>query len=158
MQRVAVIQAREVADDRQSPLKAHRVHGRHSAAQIGAQRGQPRFAQVVVDDLQQRPHQPLRSPRILVGIDATCSGDGVGEQAVGGGERDVRADAVRAVLAGTQPGGHRLAQPAFHPARGDGDEVASERVRRCGRQGVGKSGGEDVGAGGAMNVQHRWGG
>ena len=55
---------------------------------------QPLVVEVLVDQLQQRPHEPLRKPRIALGIDPACRGDCVPGKSPRRWKRDVGADTV----------------------------------------------------------------
>jgi hypothetical protein len=123
-------------------------------AEMIGERLQPRLAQRRVDDLQQRPHGPLRPPRVRVGVDARGGRDRVGDQPSGRREVDVRAHAVGPARRRAQAGRHALAEPALHAARGHGDDLARERIReRIGQQRR-EGGDERISAFGSVDVQH----
>ena len=146
VQRVAVVQRRQVADGREAPVGLGQV--------LGEQR-QPRLAEAAVDDLQQRPDRPLGQPRVGLRVDARGRGDRGLREPPRRREVDVRADAVRAPGRSAQARRQALRQPPLHPARGDGDDLGRERVgRRHGEQ-LAERGDQPVGPLGAVDVERQ---
>ena len=124
VQRVAVEQLGHVADAREAPRAAVLV-----IAEVVGEQLQPRLVQRRVDDLQQRPDRALGPPRVRFGVDPRGGGDRVGDQPSRWREVDVRAHAVRPPGRDPERRGHPLGEPALHPARGHGDDLARERIR-----------------------------
>ena len=132
VQRVAVEQLGEVADGREAARAPVRVV---LLAQVAGEAAQPRLLQALADDLEQRPHGPLRQPRVLLGVDPRRGRDGVAGEPARERELDVRADAVGAAGRRAEARRHPLRQPALHPAGRDGDDVGRERIgQRLGQQ------------------------
>ena len=63
-------------------------------AEVPPERRAPLLRRALVDGLQQRPDQPVRLPRIVVGLDPRGTGEGVGDQRRRVRESDVGAHAV----------------------------------------------------------------
>ena len=135
VQRVAVEEPREMA------------HGREPARRLVRQvRLQPGLVARLADQVQQRPHQPLRQPRVGVRVDPRRRRHRVARQLARERELDVGAD--------PEPQRQPLRQPALHPARGHADQLGRERVgRRVGEQGA-QGLDEAVGAIGSVDVEH----
>jgi hypothetical protein len=89
VQRVAIEQVGEVADGGEAARPSEWVR---RVPEVGAQRAQPRLCQVRVDDLEQRPHQPFRAPRVLGRVDPGRRRDRIADQSIRERELDVRAD------------------------------------------------------------------
>ena len=70
MQRVAVKQLGEMADDAQPAGLLDRVRLVVAMAEVGGELVQPRPPQRVADHLEQRPHGALGQPRVAVGVDS----------------------------------------------------------------------------------------
>ena len=106
------------------------VGGRHPVAEVGGQGAAPRLADRRVDDLQQRPDQAVRRPRI-VPVGARHRGD----HGTGCGKLDAGADAVGPAVPATQVMRHPLGQPAFDAAGGTATTSCGEHVvQRVGQQ------------------------
>ena len=99
LERVAVEQLGDVAHAREPPRLARRVGGVQRRAEVVGEAAQPRLVQRGVDDLQQRPHQPLGQPRVGVGLDPGRDGHRLVGQPPRRRELDVRAHAVGAAAA-----------------------------------------------------------
>ncbi|SHW82730.1 Uncharacterised protein [Mycobacteroides abscessus subsp. abscessus] len=99
-----------------------------------------------VEHFQQRPHQGVGLPRIVV-----HSARDLGEKRCGGAEFDARANAV-ARRAGAEHMGQLLAEPAFHTACGHQHQLRGERVgQRFGEQRT-QPGGQRAGVFGSVQV------
>ena len=118
--------------------------------EMGGQRRAPGCVETGVDDLEQRPHQRVRCPRILVSGTGQC-----GEQRTRVAKRHPGADAV-AAQARAQDVGQTLTEPALHAARRYQHEILGERIGQRGGQHVTESVGEQIGAVGPMEMKrHR---
>ena len=115
---------------------------------------QPRLVQRGVDDLQQRPHQPLGQPRVGVGLDPGRDGHRLVGQPPRRRELHVRAHPVGAAGGCAQPGREPLGEPALHAARRHRDQLGRERIRERLRQQRGEGAHEPVGPLGSVDVQH----
>ena len=125
VERIGVEQVGDVADGRE-PARTAGVRG---------ERAEPRLAEVLVHDAEQRPDGALGAPRVGLGLDPGGRRDDVGGQPPRRREVDVRAHAVAEARARAQAGRQPLAQPPLHPARGDAHDLARERIRqRIGEQ------------------------
>ncbi len=155
---VAVEQLGEVADGdeagRGGPVVS--AGGAGAVLQVVGERAQPGLVQVAVDDLQQGPEQSLAGPGVGVPRDVRGGGDGsVGDRA-GGRERDVGEDPVVGVgCGGAEPGRQGLRDPALHAPGGHRDDLARERVLRRDGEQVAERVQQGVGAGRAVDVEHR---
>jgi hypothetical protein len=157
LERVAVEQLGDVAHAREPARLPRRVGGVERRAQVGGEALQPRLVQGGVDDLQQRPHEPLRQPRVRLRLDPGRDRDRLVGQPPRRREGDVRADAVGVAGGDAEPGREPLRQPALHAARGHGDQLRRERIgRRLGQQRR-EGAYEPVGPLGSVDVQHRHG-
>jgi hypothetical protein len=151
VERVAVVQLGDVVDAGEPPPAARLVP---RVSEVIGQRRQPRLVQRLVDDLQERPHRPLRPPRVLVGVDPGRDRHGVGDHPPGRREVDVRAHAVVPARRHPEAGRHALAQPPLHAPRRHRHDLAGERIGQRVREQRGKRRDERVGAFGPMDVQH----
>ena len=126
-----------------------------SAGVVGVEHGAPRLLRGRVEHLQQRPHRPLRVPRVGVGCAADRPADRLGDQRGGGAERHSRADAV--AIGGAEPVREALRQPPLHPLRGYGHHLGGEGIGRWAGEHLGKGIGEHVGPLRPVHVDARGG-
>ena len=138
VQGVAVVEVGEVADGGEA--------ARAIGLQVLGQRRQPRLLERAVDDIEQRPHEPLGQPRVALRVDPGRGRDRPGGEAAGEREVHVGADSE----ADREP----LRQPALHAARGDGDDLGGERVGGRLREQRAERGDEAVGPVGSVDVEH----
>ena len=101
---------------------------------MGRERSHPAVAEVLVDDLHERPHGPLGQPRVVVRIDVGRRGHRAADDPTREREVDVGAHAVVAVRRRAEDRRQALGQPALDAAGGDGDDLGRERIRRAGRR------------------------
>ena len=149
---ISVEQAREPACHGIPAATAILLLGdRHPVPEVRRQGAAPRLADRLVDDLEQRPDQAVRSPRV-VAIGARHRG----HHRVRMRELHAGADAVRVAVAAAQPMRQLLRQPAFRAAGGDGDDFLGEDVgQRVGQQ-FGQPEHQSIGPFAAVDVQgHR---
>ena len=151
VQRVAVEQAGDVADGGEPPRAARLVV---ALAEVHREAAQPRLAEALVDDLQQRPHRALRQPRVGVRLDARGDRDGVAQEHARERELDVRADPVGAPRRRAEAARELLRQPALHAARRHADHLGRERVRRRRGEQPGERPDQAVGAFCPVDVEH----
>ena len=152
VERVAVEQPGDVADAREAP-PAPRLVGRvaevvgepaPATARAATRRRSPAAAR--------RPARAATGPRR--GRSPTPAPPRRPAAARAAGSRRSRTRRRARPGATPEPGRHPLAQPALHPARGHGDDLARERIRqRIGEQ-RGQRRDERVRAFGSMDVQH----
>ena len=122
VQRVAVEQVGDAADGAEAAPRS-------SSVEVRGQRAQPRLAQHAVHQLQQRPHHPLRPPRIRVRVDPRGGGDRVVDQrAAARGTRRWRTRRPRAPA--SRRAGPTAAAPASAPSRAWGRRPARRRTGR----------------------------
>ena len=108
-----------------------------------------------VDDRDERPHRPLRPPRIRRRIDAGHGLQRGADEAAREGEVQVGADAVSPAGARrTQHVGQALRQPPLDAARGDGDDLGRERVVQRRAEYGGEGVDETIGPLGPVDDQH----
>ena len=122
--------------------------GRVAVPEVAAEVGEAGLVEAAVDDLQQRPRQPVGAPRVL-GVAVEQHRD----ERVGRHEVDARAHAVAAARAHAEAVRQPLGQPALDPAGGHDHHLAGERVGERGDQQVRQAVGERVGALGGVQVQ-----
>jgi hypothetical protein len=124
------------------------VVGGVTGAQVAGEVVEPGGAHHRVDDLEQRPRQPVGAPRVLrVAVEQHR------HERVRCDEVDARAHAVAAAETHAEPVREPLGEPALDAARGDDDHLAGERVGQGGDQQVGEAVGQRVGALGGVQVQ-----
>ena len=99
-----------------------------AAAQVAGQRLEPGLLERLLDDLDQRPDQARRLPRVALRCDPAGQRQRSGDQAAGKRELDVRADAVACAGAAAEPGREPLCEPALDPARRHGHDLGREWV------------------------------
>ena len=144
---IAAEQTREVAG-RGEPSTAPRARGVADDPEERAQRRAPGLLGAVVDGLEQRPHEALGPPGVVVG-----DGEHPGHHLGGRGEDDVGAHPVVAT-GDPQPVGQTLGEPALDPACGHGDELGLEGVVQRVGEHVGQGFDEPVGPLGPVHVEH----
>ena len=150
VQRVAVEQVGEVPDGWRSAARGPRPTPPRCAARLRSH-GSP---SALVDDLEQRPHRPLRQPRVRVRVDPGGRRDRVADEPARRRELDVGAHAVAAPGRRAEARRQPLRQPALHPARRHGDDLGRERVgERVGQQRAERLD-EAVGPFGSVDVEH----
>ena len=128
MDGVAVEQIGDMADGTEAAGAASLVVVGPRAAEMGGEHRQPGFVEVLVDHRHERPHGPLRKPRVVVGLDARCRGQRTADQTAGERELDVGAHAVLTVGGGSEDRRQPLAQPPLDAPGGYGDELGRERI------------------------------
>ena len=130
------------------------VVGIVAIADVGGEQREPRFAEVVVDDLEQRPDEALGTPRVLVAIDAGGFGQHVADQPAGKRELDVRADPVGRVRRRSEPGAEAVGEPAFDAAGRHRHHLGRERVaQRIGEE-IAERADERIGSFAAVDAEH----
>ena len=127
---------------------------RRGGCRRGARRGSAATARRATSSTTSSSGQTARSgSHGSVRVDAGRGRHRVADQPPRRREVDVRAHAVAAAGRGAEAGRHPLRQPALHPARGDGDDLARERVgQRIGQQRAQRLD-QAVGAFGSVDVQ-----
>ncbi len=126
--------------------------GLRRVAEVLPQHRRPCLPPSVVQDTEQRPHRPLRAPRVLSPL---CPGRAEGTLDQPGERREVdpRAHAVPAVRAGAQLTGEPLRQPPLDARGRDAHHLDGEGIgQRRGEQAAQRSD-QTVGTLGAVNVQ-----
>ena len=123
-------------------------------APVGGQRREPRLQQAGVDDAEQRPQNRPGTPRIAVGVRARRGSDGRIDEGSGRGECDVGADAVAVSGPRAEAAREALRQPALHPARGYGHDLAGERVGGSERKDLRERIGQRVRSFGSVDSEH----
>ena len=149
---VAIEQVGDVADRAEPAHRVLRVAA--CALEVARERGQPRLAQALVDDLEQWPHRAFRHPGVVFRIDPARRRQRSLDETPGKRELDVRAHAVLAVAGGSEARREALGQPALDPARRNGHDVGFEGVLERREQRFGQPVGETVRALGSVDMQH----
>ena len=154
VQRVAIEQLGDVAHRAQPPRAPRLVALLVAGAEVRGQARQPRLAEAVLDDVEQRPHDVLDEPRVGVRLDARRRRHGIRDEPARRREVDVRADPVQPARADAEPRGQALRQPALHPPRRHGDDLGRERIGERLAQQIAERLDQAVRALSAVNVQH----
>jgi len=80
---IAIEKLSQATDGAQSPTSANGIGGFGVGSEIDREGGEPRLAEVLVNDLEERPDGFLRHPRVLLGLDAGCRRDDPSHEACG---------------------------------------------------------------------------
>ncbi len=151
---VAVEELGDVPHAAEPPLPARVVGRVRRSAEVRGEHAQPGLCDGLLDDLEQRPHDPLDEPRIALGVDPRSRGDGVADEPARRRERHVRADPVGTAGRRAEPRRQLLRQPALHPAGRHGHDLARERVGRRVREQRGERLQQAIRPFSSMDVQH----
>ena len=151
MHRIAVEEVRHMPDAREPPGSVFLGGG---LLDVLGQWRQPGLVEMVLDDLNERPHRPLRHPGVQVRISVECSRQRVRDQRAWKREFDVGADAVLSSVAGAQMRRQLLRQPPLDTPRRHRDHLGSHGVPERIGQKSGEHPDEDIGPLGSVNVQH----
>ncbi len=138
MNGIAVVEIGDVPHAAQPARAPPRIRVGSRPAEVRRQRRQPRLSKRRLDHLQQRPHRPLRQPRIGLAVDAGSHGDGPVDEPTRKRELHVRAHAVTAARRSAEHDRQPLRQPALHAARRHGHDLGlqgiCQRLRRARRR------------------------
>ena len=148
---VAVEEPREPQRHRVAASGSHlveRVIRVGAVAEVPAQRLAPGLPERGVDDLEQRPDEVLRQPRVVRVAPGEHRDERPGPQ-----EGDPCADAVATPFARPEPVGEALRQPPLDALLGHDDDLLREGVGQRARQQLTELVGEGVGALRAVEVK-----
>ncbi len=119
-----------------------------TVAEVAGKGGRPRLVERGVEDLEQRPHQPVGIPGVVaLAVEQQRDEGPRAEEAHPG------TDAVTAGRAGAEPMGEPLGQPALHTAGGHGHDLGGERIGQRGGEQVAELVGQEVGARRTVKLQ-----
>ena len=150
---IGVVQGGEMAGGGQPPSGAMGERG-VADAEMSRERRAPLLRRALVDGLEQRPDQPVGTPRIVVGLDTSGTSQGVGDQRRRVWEPHVGAHAV--LLAGrrAEDVGQPLRDPPLDTPGRNRDDLGRERVARRLTKHLSEPVDQPVGALGPVDMQH----
>ena len=150
MDPVAVVEVGDVADAGEAP---HLAVGSR-VVQVGGERREPRLAEALLDDLEQRPDGSLGRPGVGAGIETAPERQGGADHRAGEREVDVGAHAVSPPRARPEVLGELLGQPPLDATGRDRHHLGGQGVlERLGDE-LGQHRHEPVGPFGAVEVEH----
>ncbi len=119
-----------------------------TVTEVTGEGGRPRFVERGVEHLEQRPDEPVRIPDVV-----TPAIEQQGDQGTRAQEPDPGTDAVATLGPRAEAVGQSLGQPALDTAGGHRDHVRGEGVGQGRGEQVTELVGQEVGAGGSMDLQ-----